>query len=51
MKIRYIYPDTFVLTLTQAALLAQSQSSSVDASGQDFGDPVTVSDSDFNNIF
>ncbi len=51
MKTKYITPQTCLINVKTAEVLTQSQSQSVNASGQDFGDPVTVSDNDFNNIF
>lgn len=48
MRKRYQKPDSDVSALLTADLLAQS---GVGGSGQDYGDPVVISDDEFNNIF
>lgn len=48
MRIRYQAPDSVTTAVLLAELLSQS---GVNGSGQDFGDPVIISDDDFNNVF
>ena len=48
MRIRYQTPDSEMAAVLLAELLAQS---GVNGSGQDYGDPMIISDEDFNNVF
>lgn len=49
MKKKYLIPDSCPVEMTPEYMLAASQS--VGGTGQDYSDPTTVTEADFNLIF